>query len=253
MGAPHSVPAQPQIKPPTEAPTVVPDAPPPDRTPADSAPVLERFRDADHRYGHDLRERPSWWDQFWAWVRDNIVRPLTSSKAEFFWKVIAPILAVLGVGWALYRLVGGEGSGLFARRDRRRKGEAGILLDVDDITTVDLEALLAAARADGRSREVVLFRNLRALQGLAAREVLKWRKDKTNRHYAVEVRAAAPAAAAAFDEASRVFAWVWYGDHPLDAAASAAAEAALTHLDDAVSALPLTEVTAGSGLLRHHD
>ncbi len=239
--------AQSGVKPPVAPPPVFRETPAPARAPSDAGAVIERFRDADHQYGHDLRQRPSWWDRFWEWVRDEIFSPLTSTKAEFFWKVIAPILAVLGLGWGLYRLVGGEGSGMFARRDRRREGEAGVLFDVDDIGSVDLDAMLESARAGGRSREVVRFRYLRALQALAARNVIEWRKDKTNRHYAIEVRGSAPATSGAFDEASRVFAWVWYGDHPLEEAASDAAELALKRLDDAIAAMPPPAGATDSG------
>ena len=64
------------------------------RPPADPAPVIERFADDDdHVYGHSLRERPTWWDLFWRWVQENVLAPMVSEKARFFWKYVAPILA----------------------------------------------------------------------------------------------------------------------------------------------------------------
>jgi len=208
--------------------------PAPARAPIDAAPIVREHAEG-RRYGHSLREQPSWWELFWRKVQEYVLQPLLSDKARFFWKYVAPVLGVIGIGWALYRLVGGEGGGLFARRDRRQAGAgAGPMLDVDDIAEVDLAALLAIALAEGRPRDVVRYRFLLALQRLADARVLAWRKDKTNRQYATEVRAAAPAAAGAFDEASRVFAWVWYGDHPLDVPAAGAAERALDRLDAAV-------------------
>jgi hypothetical protein len=160
---------------------------------------------------------------------------MMSQKARFFWKYVAPVLGVLGLAWALYRLVGGEGGGPFARRDRRRGDDAGPLLDVEEIADVDLDALLSEARAAGRQRDVVRYRYLLALQALAARGAITWRRDKTNRHYASEVRQSTPALAGVFDDASRVFAWVWYGDHPLDGPAAPAAEGALDRLDEALA------------------
>jgi hypothetical protein len=178
-------------------------------------------------------------------VQENVLAPLVSEKARFFWRYIAPVLATLGLAWALYRLLGGEGGGLFARRDGGRKGtEVGPMLDADDIAEVDLEALLARAAAEGRGRDVVRYRFLRALQALAAAGAIEWRKAKTNRHYATEVRDAAPAAAGAFDEAARVFAWVWYGGHPLDPPAAGAADRALDRLEAAVEALEPAAVAA---------
>lgn len=213
-----------------------PAAPPPARTPADPAEVIRDFEgDADHTYGHELRERPTWWDLFQRWLREAILEPMMSEKARFFWKYVAPVLAVLGLAWALYRLVGGEGGGPLARRDRRRRDEAGPLLDVEEIADVDLDALLAEARAAGRLRDVVRYRYLLALQTLAARGALSWRRDKTNRHYTEEVRQSTPDLAGVFAEASRVFAWVWYGDHPLDGPAAPAAERALDRLDAALA------------------
>lgn len=215
-----------------------PAAPPPGRAPADPAEVIREFEvDPDHVYGHELRERPTWWDFFQRWLQEAILEPMMSQKARFFWRYIAPVLGVLGLAWALYRLVGGEGGGPFARRDRRRRDEAGPLLDVEEIADVDLDAMLAEARAAGRLRDVVRYRYLRALQTLATRGALTWRRDKTNRHYAGEVRQSTPSLAGVFDEASRVFAWVWYGDHPLDGPAAPAAEGALDRLDEALRAL----------------
>jgi hypothetical protein len=212
-----------------------PGPPPPERAPADPTEVIREFEgDPDHVYGHELRERPTWWDLFQRWLQRAILEPMMSDKARFFWRYVVPVLGVLGLAWALYRLVGGEGAGPFARRDRRRRDEAGPLLDVEEIADVDLDALLAEAREAGRLRDVVRYRYLLALQALAARGALTWRRDKTNRHYAGEVRQSAPAIAGVFDEASRVFAWVWYGDHPLDGQAAPAAERALDRLDDAL-------------------
>jgi hypothetical protein len=109
---------------------------------------------------------------------------------------------------------------------------------VEDIATVDLGRRLEEARAAGRRRDVVRYRFLRALQALAARGAVTWRKDRTNRDYLVALRRTAPDAAGPFAEAARVFAWVWYGDYRLDDGAFAAAERVLDRLDAVAEALP---------------
>ncbi len=144
---------------------------------------------------------------------------------------------MLLLAWGLSRLIRGEGSGLFGRRDRKAPPEVGPLLDVEDIATVDLDRLLADARREGRERDVVRYRFLLALQRLSAAGAVVWRKDRTNRDYLFALRHSAPEAAPAFEAAARVFSWVWYGEYALDPAAAVAAAERMDRLDAALQRL----------------
>jgi len=78
--------------------------------------------------------------------------------------------------------------------------------------------LLRQAMAEGHHREAIRFRYLRVLQRLAADGVVVWQKHKTNRDYLAEVQRSGRAdLAAPFGEVTRLFAWVWYGEAPVDA------------------------------------
>lgn len=181
------------------------------------ADMLARYR-ADERFQYDRpeAERPSLATLLWQWIQRHLIEPAVRGLGErgVVWLLIG--LAVGLLGWGVSRLLRAEGGGgLFARRDRAL-GSAGPLLDVDDLATVDVAALLARALAEGRLREAVRYRFLVLLQALDRAGVVAWRRDKTNRDYATEARRHGDVGTA-FAEAARAFDYVWYGERPVDA------------------------------------
>ena len=201
--------------------------------------ILDRFRaNPDYRYDGRVGERgPSALSRLWDWFVRTYLSP--ASKAVFSrpGRTVLVVLAFALLIALAIRLVHAGGGGLFGRRDAPG-GQAGdILLDADRIEDVDLDALLSRARAAGRFRDATRFRFLRGLQRLAAAGLIVWERHKTDGDYLREVRAHhRPALTAAFAEAARAFAWVWYGEAPLDAARYARVEATLDRLDGALNA-----------------
>ena len=179
--------------------------------------AVEAYRaDPDFQYDRPEAEGPSLWEVFWDWVRRTLFDPVALHTTAGFWEVVFVVLAVLALGWVVARLVGAEGSGLFARRQPSAAGAG--LLDAEDIAEVDLGARLRGALDRGDLREAVRVRYLLVLQALDAAGALAWRRDKTNRQYAAEVAAARTDLAAPFRAVTRVFDAVWYGERPVSSA-----------------------------------
>jgi hypothetical protein len=186
------------------------------------ADVLDAYRaNPDFQYDNPQAEGPSLWDRFWSWVWRTFLAPVFENTSPQAWRWALVILAVALLAWLVTRLLRVEGGGPFSRSAGARAG-AGPLLDVENIEAVDLDALLADAVARGAWREAVRFRYLVLLRALAAAGAVDWRRDKTNRTYAEEVRASRPALARPFGRATRVFDYVWYGERPVDRARYAA-------------------------------
>ena len=122
------------------------------------------------------------------------------------------------LGWGVTRLLRADVGPLFGRKDEAVEAASGELLDVDDISTVDLGSMLARALEDGRLRDAVRFRYLLALQALDGAGAIAWRRDKTNRDYVREARAASGDLARPFADVTRAFDYVWYGERPVDRA-----------------------------------
>jgi hypothetical protein len=184
-------------------------APPP------APPTLDAYRaDPDFQYDNPRAEGPSLWEQVLRWLRRTLWDPVFESTTPDARRYVLIGLAVLALGWAVARLLRVEGAGVFARRSDAG-GAAGPLLDAEDIAEVDLETRLGAALNAGQHREAVRVRYLLLLQALDAAGAIAWRRDKTNRQYVAEVRAARPERARSFARATRVFDAVWYGERPV--------------------------------------
>jgi hypothetical protein len=172
---------------------------------------------------------------FWRWFTRTFLEPLDEHTSPLFWRIFWPAAAVLVLAWALVRVLRAGGSGLFARRDGTA-AEGELLLDAEDIAAVDLDGLLRAALAERRHRDAVRLLYLRALQALAAGGLVDWQKNKTNRDYLREVHRASGALARPFDEVTRLFEWVWYGEAPVDDARFAAVHARFERFGEALRA-----------------
>jgi hypothetical protein len=169
-------------------------------------------------------------------VSRTFFEPLDRHTSPLFWRIFWPVVAALVLAWALVRAFRAGGAGLFARRADGPGGEGALLLDADDIAAVDLDALLRAALAERRHRDAVRLLYLLALQALAAGGLVDWQKDKTNRDYLREVRRTAGGLVRPFDEVTRLFEWVWYGEAAVDDARFAAVRARFDRFSEALDA-----------------
>lgn len=182
------------------------------------ADVLQRFRD-DPTYLYDSpeAERPSGWDRFLSWLYSRLFRPLLEGASSDGGEIIAIVFAVFLLGWVITRLLRADSGPLFGKKDLSPGATSSPLLDVEDIREVDVSTLLDGALARGQYREAVRFRYVLALQRLAERGDIEWRRDKTNREYVREARAASGAVGEPFADVTRAFDYVWYGERPVDA------------------------------------
>lgn len=208
------------------------------------ADALDRFRgDPDYQYSRVETEGPSLSELFWRWVQRTFFDPIDENTSPRFWRIFWPALAVLILAFALTRLLRGDFGGVFGRRDRALDAPEGpVLLDAERIEEIDLDALLHEALRNGRFRDAARFRYLLALQRLAARDLIVWEKNKTNRDYLAEVRRAGRASLnAPFAEVTRLFEWIWYGEAPLDAARFDAVRDRFDRFDAALATAPTTD------------
>lgn len=215
-------------------------APPPDtdpRTPRALAPdALDAYRaDPAFAYGRPRAEQPSLWQRLLRWLGETIFDPVARS-GDRLWTPLLLLVAALVVAWGVARALRADGSRLFAPRDADVPDASdALLLDTDDIGSVDLDARLARALAADDFREATRLRYLRLLQRLDVRGAIAWRRSATNRDYLWQVRAARPGPFARdFAAATRAFAFVWYGRAPLDAARFARLAARFDALDEAL-------------------
>lgn len=216
--AAQDAPPPPAPPPPARADRVFHEDPtvPRDTVAALAAPdsLLDAYRARpEFQYDRPEAEGPSLWERLWQWVYRTVIEPIFENTTDTVQQWTLLLLAVLGLGWVVSRLLRADGGAPFSRRDRT--AQAGPLLDVEDIAAVDLRALLDDAAGRGAYREAVRYRYLVLLQRMAEAGAVTWRRDKTNRDYLAEARAAGGPLGRAFAEATRVFDYVWYGERPV--------------------------------------
>lgn len=86
----------------------------------------------------------------------------------------------------------------------------------ENLEAYDLDHYIARALEAGRYDLAIRLRYLSVLKALAGRQLIRWKKDKTNRDYLAELTESPHKRA--FRHITNIFEQVWYGQHPVSAA-----------------------------------
>ena len=126
---------------------------------------------------------------------------------------------IIGLGLALLvfiivKLLGAES--LFVRKDQKIKGEK-ILYELDEIEEnlmeAELQTPIQKAIEDGNYALAIRLYYLAILREMTEKELLKWKKEKTNFEYLREL--GSHPLRGEFKEVTRIFERVWYREEPL--------------------------------------
>lgn len=123
-------------------------------------------------------------------------------------KVLVIIIAIVALFFLIRSLMGLSGP-----RNRKLKTEQLLGLSLEQIEDrfqeLDLDGYIRQAIEQGDYPLAVRLYYLAALKALSARELIQWKKDKTNLSYLSELRGSS--LLPAFQEITYIFEWVWYG------------------------------------------
>lgn len=132
------------------------------------------------------------------------------SFSENFWWYFLVILLILLVGFVLFVIL----------RNRQPAPANTKFTELSEdvnpmsIPKSELELRLEAAIAEGNYRECVRIYFLFGLRELIGRNLIFWRKDKTNIHYQIEM--SGKSGESDFTEIAGIYELVWYGDYHID-------------------------------------
>lgn len=128
-------------------------------------------------------------------------------------KVLVIIIAAVALFFLIRSLMGLRGP-----RNRKLKTAELLGLSIEQIEDrfqeLDLDDYIRQAIEQGNYPLAVRLYYLAALKALSARELIQWKKDKTNLSYLVELRGQPQLPA--FQEITHIFEWVWYGQSGID-------------------------------------
>lgn len=139
-----------------------------------------------------------------------------------FWgnvvQILAILLAVLAIGYGIYRML--------QQPRNRRVARDGAEITEENLEAylheTDLDRFLREALARGDYPQAVRVYFLQVIKHLSESGAILWSKEKTNRDYLRDMRAHPQFGD--FQRATRTFERVWYGNAPLDRAGFAEVE-----------------------------
>lgn len=126
-----------------------------------------------------------------------------------FWQTLLIVLVVIAAVMLLY---------FFLRK--KKPADTKVLVDVEDdwnpevVSKTELELKLEAAMAREDFRECVRIYFTFILKELIKKEWIRWKKEKTNHHYVMEM--GGRDGSLRFMECVRIYDLVWYGDYHID-------------------------------------
>ncbi|HRF40285.1 MAG: DUF4129 domain-containing protein [Saprospiraceae bacterium] len=128
-------------------------------------------------------------------------------------KILVIIIAAVALFFLIRSLMGLRGP-----RNRKLKTAELLGLDIAEIEDrfqeLNLDDYIRQAIERGDYPLAVRLYYLAALKALSARELIQWKKDKTNLSYLLELRGQPQLPA--FQEITHIFEWVWYGQGGID-------------------------------------
>ena len=164
-------------------------------------------------YDKDLRQLPSLWEHFKAWLWELLSDILGTRAAGFISTNLLYVLVFVILVFAVFILSKGGLRRVFHGAPRSLAEVATVS---EDIREMDLNALIAEAEKNGDLRRAIRLHYLLVLRKLVDQNVLHWSPDHTDRDYMAQIKE--PALRARFTQVALVFQWVWYGHAEVDQA-----------------------------------
>ena len=126
------------------------------------------------------------------------------------------VAALIGIALIIKNMLGIE---IIPRNKKIKNASIGSLsLEAieENIHESDLERFIRQALEEKNYALAIRLYYLAILKELSLAKAIRWKRDKTNRQYMLELQQSP--LAQAFTEATRIFEWAWYGNHELSEA-----------------------------------
>lgn len=142
---------------------------------------------------------------------------IDSQLADALVKLLFFIAIAVGIAFLVRYLLGLQQG---PRNEKIRPSGSSAAIDLErieeELHEAELDDYIQRAVNDGNYRLAIRLYYLSVLKELSLRELLIWKKDKTNRQYWQEL-SQVPELQTAFAQVTRIFEHYWYGNHEMDA------------------------------------
>jgi hypothetical protein len=166
--------------------------------------------DKEFDYNQDYRTSLSLWDRIKEWINGFFYthnRGISSKKTNFIDDLIIWVVILGGVAFLVYFLSKGDKGSLFtsSKDTQIAYGET-----VEDLHQMNFDELINDAISKTQYRTAVRYLYLKTLKELSDKGLIKWKPEKTNRDYSIELRPSTYGTL--FSQITLLFDYSWYGN-----------------------------------------
>lgn len=180
-----------------------------------SLPEKERdelFSSREYVYDKTGPVSRSLWDKFKEWLSEHIDDLFETKGMNIGLRVLEYALIIAAIVIIVLLLLKNNIRSLFYGKSAEADLEFSDLKE--NIHLIDFEALIAESLANKDFRKAIRLHFLRTLKDLSDRELIKWKIDKTNHDYSMELSNSKYSSR--FNELALLYDHVWYGDFKIN-------------------------------------
>lgn len=166
--------------------------------------------DKNFKYVETATTKESFWERFLDWLWRHLGSKSINGKyspISVFWDILEYLVIAAAVVLFIYYILKGQGVRLFSKN---RGNELSFTETHEDISQMNFDELIAKAAGNAQYRQAVRYLYLKSLKQLSDMDLIKWKADKTNRDYTIELRSSP--FSRLFSEITMLFDYAWYGN-----------------------------------------
>ncbi|MCZ4243446.1 DUF4129 domain-containing protein [Pedobacter punctiformis] len=177
----------------------------------DSQAVKTYSKQKDFIYDDVPPETISWWQRFWNWIGNMLLKVFGSSIGGGLLKYI---LIALGIGIVVFIVIKLIGIDFKLLTGKSKQLEVPFEESLENIHEINFDEQIEKALQNGNYRLAVRLLYLKTLKRLSDHEVITWLPEKTNQAYIQEIKNENDRAE--FSRLTYQFEYIWYGDFSID-------------------------------------
>lgn len=176
-----------------------------------TAEKISRYQtDKNFNYEEPKHIHLNIWEQISDWLAKLFVPKGSGGgyrSANLLWTLFELLIAAASITLFIYFILKSQGVSLFSKDSA---SNLNFTEAHEDISRMNFDELIAKAVASGQYRQAVRYLYLKSLKQLSDLELIKWKADKTNRDYTIELRSSPYAKL--FSDITYLFDYAWYGN-----------------------------------------
>lgn len=194
----------------------------------------QNYTDNDFNYEEGRGASENFLGRLVSWfldgLRDLFGIDIDPDTYELMENILYVILIAVGLFFLVRLLLGQQATSFFGGNNAAL---APLRTQEEDLTQIDLQALIDKALKQGDYRLAVRYMFLKSLKELSGKQLIQWHFEKTNNDYLGELTT--PDLKKEFKTVSRLYDYIWYGEFPIDRARFAKAKVRFDQLHKTIA------------------